>query len=143
ALPRLVVINRVPPVEVARAGLVVIGLAVGCYLLWRVQEVIFLLSLAILLATAIEPLVNRLRRGPFTRGSGVLVVYTLIILTIGIPVYAVAPSLVSEATSFGDTLPERLQSLRPYVANLQPRPLKAFAVGAPDHAIQSVQLPQR
>jgi predicted PurR-regulated permease PerM len=34
--------------------------------LWRVQEVLFLLTLAILVATAIEPLVDRLRRGPFS-----------------------------------------------------------------------------
>ena len=141
--PQVVVINRWPPGEVMRAALVLITLGLALYLLWRVQEVLFLLMLAILLATAIEPLVNRLRRGPFTRGSGVLVVYTLIILTIGIPVYAVAPTLVSEAALFGDTLPERLQSLRPYAANLQPRPLEGFAVGALDNAIQAVQLPQR
>src|ERR1700716_2285782 len=57
----LVVVNRWPPFEVARAGLVLIGLGLVSYLLYRVQEVLFLLMLAILLATAIEPLVNRLR----------------------------------------------------------------------------------
>src|ERR1051326_4225860 len=85
--PRVLVINKWPPLEVARAGLVVISLGVGCYLLWRVQDVLFLLILAVLLATAIEPLVNRLRRGPFTRGSGVLAVYTLIVVLIGVPAY--------------------------------------------------------
>jgi predicted PurR-regulated permease PerM len=136
------VVNRWPPLEVARAGLVLITLGLAVYLLWRVQDVLFLLILAILLATAIEPIVNRLRRGPFTRGSGVLVVYTLIILVIGIPVYAVAPSLVSQATSFGETLPERLQSLRPYAEHLQPRPLQVFALDAVDSATRAVQSPQ-
>lgn len=139
----IVVINRWPPLEVARVALVLIAIGLTCYLLWRVQEVLFLLMLAILLATAIEPVVNRLRRGPFTRGTGVLVVYSLIILAIGIPVYAVAPSVVSQAASFGDTLPERLQGLRPYAENVQPRPLQAFAVGALDNAIQAVQAPPR
>jgi len=32
--------------------------------------------------TAIEPIVDRLRRGPFSRGSGVLAVYTIIMLAI-------------------------------------------------------------
>jgi predicted PurR-regulated permease PerM len=134
---------RLPPVEVARAALVLIGVALACYLLYRVQEVLFLLLLAILLATAIEPLVNRLRRGPFTRGSGVLVVYTLIILAIGIPTYAVVPSIVSDAASFTETLPDRLLLLRPYVATLQPRPVRAPAEAALDSAIQAVQAPQR
>jgi predicted PurR-regulated permease PerM len=139
----VVVVNRWPPLEVARAALVLITVGLICYLLWRVQEVLFLLMLAILLATAIEPIVNRLRRGPFTRGTGVLVVYTLIILAIGIPIYAIAPSLVSQAASFSDTLPERLQSLRPYAENLQPRPLQVFAVGALDNAVQAAQAPQQ
>ena len=56
---------KLPPQEIARAALIVIGVAFGCYLLWRVQEVLFLLVLAILLATAIEPLVFRLRRCDF------------------------------------------------------------------------------
>ncbi len=138
----VVVINRWPPWEVVRAGLVLITLGLTFYLLYRVQEVLFLLILAILLATAIEPLVDRLRRGPFTRGSGVLVVYTLIILAIGIPIYAVAPSLLTQAASFSETLPDRLQSLLPYAEQLQPRPVQAAAVSAIESAIQAVQSPQ-
>src|SRR5215211_3787833 len=110
--PRVVVVNRYPPLEVARAGLIVIGLLIGMYLLWRVQDVLFLLFLAILLATAIEPLVNRLRRGPFTRGSGTLVVYSVIILVIGAPIYAVVPGLAGQAASFAESGTQRLQQLR-------------------------------
>ncbi|MDQ6673712.1 MAG: AI-2E family transporter [Chloroflexota bacterium] len=140
-LPRVVVVNKLPPVEVMRAGLTLIGVGVFCYVLWRVQDVLFLLTLAILLATAIEPLVYRLRRGPFTRGSGVLVVYTAIVIVIGVPAYIVVPSLVSQAASFPETLPDRLQRLRPYAENLQPRPLQGLAVGVMDNAIQAVQAP--
>ncbi|MBV9173074.1 MAG: hypothetical protein JOZ81_23670, partial [Chloroflexi bacterium] len=52
---------KFPPGEVARAALVLMGLAIGAYLLWRVQEVLLLMLLAILLATSIEPVVNVLR----------------------------------------------------------------------------------
>jgi len=139
--PRVVVVNRLPASEVARAGLVLLGLLIGAYLLWRVQEVIFLLFLAVLLATAIEPIVNRLRRGPFTRGSGTLVVYTLIILAIGLPAYATLPNLASQAASFTETLPERFTALRPYAANLQPRFLEALALSALDNVQRAVQTP--
>src|SRR5438270_2951919 len=106
--PRVIVINRYPPAETARAALTLLGIVVGAYLLWRVQEVIFLLFLAILLATAIEPLVNQLRRGPFTRGSGVLAVYTLIVIAIGLPAYSAIPSVANQAASFTETLPDAL-----------------------------------
>jgi predicted PurR-regulated permease PerM len=126
--------------EVARAGLVLMALTVSLYLLWRVQEVLFLLFLAILLATAIEPIVNRLRRGPFTRGTGTLVVYTAIVLLIAIPAYAVLPSLAGQAGAFTETLPERLGTLRSYAAQL-PRPLQSTIVSALDSALNSAQAP--
>jgi predicted PurR-regulated permease PerM len=126
--------------EVARAGLVLMAVTIGLYLLWRVQEVLFLLFLAILLATAIEPLVNRLRRGPFTRGTGTLVVYTVIILLIALPAYAVLPSVASQAGAFMETLPERLGTLRSYTANL-PRPLQSVSVNAIDSILASVDAP--
>jgi len=140
-LPRMVVVNKLPPLEVFRAGLTLIALGVGCYLLWRVQDVLFLLILAILLATAIEPLVFRLRRGPFTRGSGVLVVYTVIVIIIGVPAYIVVPNLISQAASFPEAVPERLQKLRPYAENMQPRQLQSLALGVIDNAAQAVQTP--
>jgi predicted PurR-regulated permease PerM len=142
ALPRLVVVNKLPPAEVARAGLVLLGLGLGCYLLWRVQDVLFLLFLAILLATAIEPLVNRLRRGPFTRGGGVLVVYTAIILAIGLPAYVLVPNVASQAAAFTEGLPDQLQRLRPVAESLQPRFLRTIALDAVDSGLQAVQGPQ-
>ena len=139
--PHVVVSNKFPPLEVARAGLVLMALAIGLYLLWRVQEVIFLLFMAILLATAIEPIVNRLRRGPFTRGSGTLLVYTAIVLLIGIPAYAVIPSVAAQAGAFMESLPERLTALKPYAQTL-PRPLQTVATSAIDASLQSIQAPR-
>jgi predicted PurR-regulated permease PerM len=134
---------KLPPLEVARATLVVIGVVLGCFLVWRVQEVLFLLVLAILLATAIEPLVKRLRRGPFTRGTGVLAVYTLIIILIGLPVYLLLPSVASQGEAFTTTLPDRLQQLRPYVETLHPAALAALATGLVNSAVNAVQTPEQ
>jgi predicted PurR-regulated permease PerM len=53
------------------------------------------------------------------------------------------PSLLAQAASFTETLPQRLQDLRPYALSLQPRPIASFAVGVLDNAIQAVQSPQR
>jgi predicted PurR-regulated permease PerM len=134
---------KLPPFEVARAALVVIGVALGAYLVWQVQEVLFLLILAILLATAIEPLVKLLRRGPFTRGSGVLVVYTLIVVVIALPAYVFVPSVVGQAADFSTTLPDRLEQLRSYAGTLQPAVMAALATDVIDNVVHAVQMPQR
>lgn len=141
--PRVVVVNRFPPAEIVRGSLVVIGVGAALYLLWRIQEVLFLLMLAILLATAIEPLVNRLRRGPFTRGSGVLAVYTAIVVVIGVPAYIIVPNVVSQGGAFASAMPDRLQGLRGYATNLQPRPVSTLALGAIDNAISALQTADR
>ncbi|MBV9579693.1 MAG: AI-2E family transporter [Chloroflexi bacterium] len=133
---------KLPPSEVLRATLVVVGVGFGCFLLWQLQEVLFLLVLAILLATAIEPLVKRLRRGPFTRGTGVLAVYTLIIVIIGLPAYLFIPSVVQQAATFSATLPDHLEQLKPYAESLQPALVGTFASAMIDNALRSVQTPQ-
>ena len=125
---RVVVVNKLPAEEVARVGLVVLGLGIAAYFLWVIHEVLFLLALAILLATAIDPLVNRLRRGPFGRGSGVLVVYAAIIVAIGLPLLFLAPSLIGQADAFAESLPQRVEALRPYAEQLRPRQLRDAAV---------------
>ncbi|MBV9327407.1 MAG: AI-2E family transporter [Chloroflexi bacterium] len=134
---------KLPPLEVLRATLVVVGVGFGCFLLWQVQEVLFLLVLAILLATAIEPLVKQLRRGPFTRGTGVLAVYTLIIVIIGLPAYLFIPSVVDQAATFSATLPDRLQQLKPYAESLHPALVGTLAAGMIDNAVRAVQTPQQ
>lgn len=137
----VVVINRLPAGQIARAGLVLIGLGLGFYFLWRIQEVLFLLFLAILLATAIEPIVNRLRRGPFTRGSGVLVVYTAIVIAIALPVAVVWPNVTAQASAFTESLPGRIAGLRPYAEQLQPRAVRDTALNAIDRANASLRNP--
>jgi predicted PurR-regulated permease PerM len=134
---------KLPPAEVARATLVVIGVAAGCWLLWQVQEVLFLVVLAILLSTAIEPVVKQLRRGPFTRGTGVLAVYTLIILIIGLPAYAFVPSVIDQAATFTSTLPDKLDQLRPYAMTLHPAAVANLVVGMIDDSTRALQAPQQ
>jgi predicted PurR-regulated permease PerM len=133
---------KLPPSEVARATLVIIGIVFVCFLVWQVQEVLFLLVLAILLATAIEPLVKKLRRGPFTRGSGVLAVYTVIILIIGLPAYAFVPNVVAQAANFTTSLPDRLDQLRPYAETLRPAAAATLVEATLDNAIRALQAPE-
>jgi predicted PurR-regulated permease PerM len=135
------VINKYPPGEIARVLLVVLGFGLGVYVLWRIQEVLFLLFIAILLATAIEPIVNRLRRGPFTRGSGVLVVYTAIMLVIAVAGYLVVPNVLAQASSLGQSLPEHLQSLRAQMSGLGQASVRNVLLGLLDQASRFVQSP--
>ena len=110
-------------------------------MLWRIQEVLFLLFVAVLLATAIEPIVNRLRRGPFTRGSGVLAVYSAIVLVLSLVGYAILPSVAAQGGAFTETLPQRVEALQTQAQNLRPTPLRDAASAALGRVSQATQAP--
>jgi predicted PurR-regulated permease PerM len=124
---------------VARYTLIVILVVGGFYLLWRIQEVLVLLVLAILFATAIEPLVNWLRRGPFSRGQGILIVYSgifLVLLALGM---FVVPNLIWQLTQFVDTLPQQIAALRPRIEEIELAPLRALLLRGVEEAVPMVQ----
>ena len=118
-----------------------VGIGLGLWLLWSIQGVLFLLFLAILLSTAIEPLVNRLRRGPFGRGSGILVVYTAIVIVIVVPTVIFAPTLFAQIDHSMSTIPESIANLRPFAEQVRPQALSNAVVGAIDRVAMTVQSP--
>ena len=130
-----------PAGEVARAGLVVLGLGLATYVLWHIHEVIFLLFLGILLATAIEPIVNYLRRGPFGKSSGVLAVYSAIVLVLGTVTAVTVPSLAAQSDAFFASIPEKVAALRPYASSLQPQMVEDAAIRAIDRVGDTVSNP--
>src|SRR4051794_3651158 len=131
----------IPVGEVARAGLVVLGLVLGLYVLWHIHEVIFLLFLGILLATAIEPIVDRLRRGPFSRGTGVLFVYSIIVLILAGALAVVVPTVAAQGDAFVVSIPAKIGALRPYAEQLRPHPLQALAIDLIDRTGETVSNP--
>jgi predicted PurR-regulated permease PerM len=109
--------------------------------LWTIQDVVFQPFLAILLATSIEPLVNRLRRGPFGHGSGVLVVYTAIVVIIALPTVIFAQSLIAQIDRSVATISESVADLRPFAEQLHPQALSNSAVQAVDRFAVAVESP--
>jgi predicted PurR-regulated permease PerM len=100
-----------------------LGVVLGFYVLYLIRAVLFLFLVAVLLATAIEPLVFRLRRGPFSRGQGILLVYTGIMLVIFAIAAVVVPVFLREAGGFSETYPQLLQNARDAVYGLDQRVL--------------------
>ena len=90
-----------------------LGIGVGAYVLWRLREVLFLMFVAVLLATAIEPLVLRLRRGPFNRATGVLIVFGAIVLAIALPSYFLHPDRPGPAAAVRGRLPGAARDASP------------------------------
>lgn len=90
------------------AVLFVIGLA---WLLLQIKSVIIILILGIILAAAIEPFVQRLRRVGLSRGQAVLTVYLGLFVAFGGLGYLVIPPMISQGMDLYNDVPNILDNL--------------------------------
>jgi len=90
------------------AALFVIFLA---NLLAKVVDLLFLLLIGILLATAIDPLARRLRKVGMNRPASILSVYLLIFAIFGGLIAFIIPPVVAQSTDFVTNLPRVANSL--------------------------------
>lgn len=101
---------RVPSIVLATIG--VLAVLLLAYLAYLLLPVVLLLFVSLLFATAIEPVVNWLRRGPFNRSAGILIVYTGLFLLIGVIGFLIIPVLLAQTSDLGSILPKKLDALR-------------------------------
>jgi predicted PurR-regulated permease PerM len=99
--PTRVMINTI-------AVLFVLGVA---WFLIQIRPILLILLLGIILATAVEPLVTRLRRFGLTRGQGILTVYAGIIAALAGTLYFIMPPLIGQAVDLYNDIPNILDNL--------------------------------
>lgn len=90
------------------AVLVVLAIA---YLVSQVGTVLVTVVLSLILASAIEPIVYRLRRRGLGRGQAILVIYVALLVTIGFGFYAILPPVVRQGGALIENIPSILNSL--------------------------------
>ncbi len=87
----------------------VIGVA---WVLVQIRSLFALLIIGMVVAAAIEPLVNRLRRFGLTQAQGIITVYFGVAALIAFLLVLVVPPLGSQASDLIDDIPSILQELR-------------------------------
>lgn len=83
----------------------------GAWFIWELRNLILVLTTAVVIASAIEPAVVRLRRWGLPRVLSVLLVYALIFIAFFGIFYFFIPQVLSELTAFVASLPIYLEAL--------------------------------
>jgi predicted PurR-regulated permease PerM len=100
------------------ATLVLVSIALGFWLLYRFNQVVFILFVAILMGTVIRPAVAWLHRRGLPRIAGVILVYFLLLaLLIGF-VLLLVPLIVEQGRTIAAAVPGYYQSLRAWMVNI-------------------------
>lgn len=81
------------------------------WLLYLLRDVIFIVLIAILLATIINPMVNYFEKKKVPRWAGALFVYLGVFLVLILVGMAIVPAVVSQTKLFVDEIPEFLTSI--------------------------------
>ncbi len=107
-----------PPQTTLTVGRVMLFTAAALFviflanLLTKVVDLLFLLLIGILLATAVDPVARALRRIGLNRPASILSVYLLIFLIVGGLISYLIPPIVNQATDFFTNLPRVADNLQ-------------------------------
>ncbi len=118
ALHAEIEINRLRLPSVVMATIGVLAVLFLTYIVYKTLALLLILFLALLIATAIEPVVNFLRRGPFNRSAGILVVYTGIFLVIGATGWLTLPIVFEQVGELGNSLSKTVTEMRKSVSDI-------------------------
>ncbi len=107
----------------AAGAAVVVALVAATLVAWRV---IILVFLAVLLGSALEPLVGGLRgRSPLPRGISILTVYLGFFALVAIVLLIVVPGSLDQANALATAAPQALDRATEWADGLQPQALSA------------------
>jgi predicted PurR-regulated permease PerM len=110
--------------RVVWATLVLISVILGFWLLYRFNQVIFTLFIAIVIGTVIRPAVAWLHQRGLPRMAGVILVYLLLLLLLTGFLLLLFPLISVQSTTIAATMPSYYQNLREWVIN-NPNPFFA------------------
>ena len=108
--------------RVVWATLVLVSVILGFWLLYRFNQVVFILFIAIVIGTMIRPMVAWLSQRGLSRIAGVILVYFLLLIMIMGFLLLLFPLIVKQSTTIAVAVPGYYQDLRGWMFN-QPNPL--------------------
>lgn len=115
--------------------------AVVLYGMLLAVKVLLLVFVAVLLASGLEPLINRVRtRSPLGRGATLLLVYAGFFGGVAIVALLVIPSAVTQLGELGARITPLLNSVREWSRTIEPHALSVSVLGLVD-TVQRVLVP--
>ena len=101
--------------RVVGATLVLVLVALGFWLLYRFNQVVFILFIAIVIGTVIRPVVAWLHQRGLSNASGVILVYFLLLVLVAGFLLILLPLIVRQGTTVASAVPGYYQGLHEWM----------------------------
>jgi len=112
--------NRWPPGRIIAGTLVVCAVCGAFALLYQARRVFFFLFIAIVLSTALKPLVAWLERRGLRRDVAAPLLYSSLLLAIAVPIIVALPMLIEQTKALLSAMPENYADVREKLVALAP-----------------------
>jgi predicted PurR-regulated permease PerM len=110
------------------------------YVLVLGATVIVLVFIALLLASALEPLIVKIRnRTPLQRGASLLLVYLLFFVGLAALVLLIVPGAINQFSDVGSKVGPLLDNARSWASTLEPKPVGIAITGLVDSVAKAIQ----
>jgi len=101
-----------PKTEISTLSIVkFLAIVLGLWVAYYIRDILVLLFVVLLLATALEPMVGRLTRWGIPRVFSILLVYLLITAMVVLAIYLVVPPLASQLRDLANNLPDHIKRI--------------------------------
>lgn len=117
--------------RVVLATLLVVGIVLAFWLLYRFRTAVLVLFVALVISTAMKPVVERLHRRGLSRPAGIFAVYLVLLLALLIFLLLGAPLLIEQGARIARALPGAYQEVRSTLLNQPNLLLRRLAVELP------------
>jgi predicted PurR-regulated permease PerM len=129
------------PRRVVQATLIVVGIAIAFYLVYRFQMVILSLFAAIIIGTAMEPLLVWLKQRGISRGVAAALIFLVVLLiAIGV-ILLMAPVITEQGTEIIETFGLYYGSMRDWLAQSDNLLLRRIGLQMPLTFPPEIQMP--
>lgn len=114
----------------ASSILLVIGLVVLAYLLFRIPHFWLIVIVALVLATAIDKPVSAMQQRGLPRGLGILLIYVLLVVLVGGALAALTPVVRGDAHALQGEIPRYIERLEQAAGSLFSGQTPAFSLAS-------------
>jgi len=97
----------------------IVTVLAGIYLLYLIADIVALMFAAIILTSAIEPLVRGLEKIKINKAIAIVLIYLAMLLLVGLSVYLIIPPIISESKELGANLPKYINKTSNFFFNLK------------------------
>lgn len=89
------------------------------WFIYLIRDIVLLLFIAIIIVSAIDPVVDRLQRRKIPRSLSVLVLYILILSLFGLVIFLLIPPITAEIQGLSQSFPQLVEKLSGYFRVVQ------------------------